>query len=222
MFRIDAICDRINFKLVEDEENLKNCEETSEKFQEDLLTEILKHDETQQTRKRIYQTLNRPGAIEELATVMRIINKNYEQEIINKETKIATHLMAIFLHSLESPVIWFNFCEIISSNRFENVRKSFNELLSRHQIVLVKILEIIRNYFDSLCEFNEEFFIDTTSELLNKKLQSLQLHEVILVIHQILSIHDIAGYVSQKIFLDFDFNPSFVNYLKLSLNNLTL
>lgn len=228
MFRIDAICDRINFKVFENDEPSDTYKDASEKHQEDQMMKILTDNDIRRelTRTRMSQVLNKTGAeaIGALGTVMKIVNQNYEQERVNHEIGFATHLMAILMNLLEtSPCIWHNFSEIISLDHYEeNVRKTLNDLLRRHQIVFVKILKITRNYFDSLCEFNGQFFIDTTSELLNKKLHSLQLHLMILLVHQLLSIPDIAEYVSQKVFVDFDFNPSFVNYLKLSLSNLTL
>lgn len=222
MFRIDAVFDRISFQQSERADTLNEYSDLTEKLHEVSVINALKNNEN---RKKLITSLssNDHDNIEILRIVMKIITENYERERINYEVAVATNLMAILLRLIEStPAIWIKFSEIISNNKHEKVRETFDQLLSKHQIVVMKILEITRKYFDTICEFNGEFFIDTNCELINKKFHTLKLQQVVLVVHQMLSNKDVAGFVSQKIFDDFELSPSFVCYLKSSLNNLSM
>lgn len=225
MFRIDAICDRISFQSDEHHESIECYIKSSDQLREEFLISALKND-IENNRKKIIKLLSscdHDNNVELLGTVMKIINERYEQEKIHGEVGVATNLMAIFVHLLNTtPAIHISISKIISENRHEKIRRTFDELLTKHQLIVMKFLEIIGKFFETICEFNGEFFIDTNCNSINKSFHSLQLQQVILIVHQLLSNGEIARYVKQKIFVDFKLSPSFIQYLKMCLNNLTL
>lgn len=219
MYRIEGICDRIEFDGIEIEDAENKFKEIAKTFEEESFINLIKNYQRSDPQLKIFKLISRIGAQKELKIIFNLINKNYEAERTRREKGMGTYLMAILLNFMNHQNFWINISEIVSSTNNEEVKKSLNGFLS-HQVVLIKVLKTIENFFKTLCQVDDEYFVDT-SEAKCALFHHLKLNQVILIIHQLLQIPEIAGFVSQKIFVHFELSPEFIRFLKINLRNLS-
>lgn len=222
MYRIDGIFDRISNRTAEADNALNDYREAKARLQEESLLILFKDFAKKETQEKIDRLINNP-AFTEISVIFRIIDKQMPQERLKQSKGIASHLLAILLHNLShSKELWNKLILIIGNNSEASV-DDFNKLLKR-QSILNRIIDVMGDYLKCLCQIGDEFFIDTEAAT-EKKIElykSIEVSQMVLVIHHLLNQPHTSTFTHNKVFCTFELSPSFINYLRLMLRNLSL
>lgn len=220
MYRLDAVWDRIYFNSIKAENAVNQYKVTSERFREKVFMNLLKDFKTKETQLKIHKLINRPADVKELKLMFSLIDKHLNQEKARQEKGLATHLMAVLLNNFNSKQLWKKVVELVDVKETEELDKFL-----KRQSVMKTMSNVIENYLSSLVQVGDEFLIDCSesSDIKQTELcNSLQVHEMIIVIHHLLFNPKTSGFFHQRIFETFDLSPSCIAFLKLSLRTLSL
>lgn len=224
MYRICGIADRIEFCVIEADNAFNNYKESKEKMQEKIFKTLDFRLQTTQSRINNFINCTTTGFHDELAILFRIIEKELDGEREKRVAGIATHLMAILLNNFAtSHQLWMKIVLIVNNGKEESLN-ALNFFL-RRQCVMNRLASIIEEYFKSLCQIGDDFFIDLHAVKDPKKLKlfkNLQLPQMIVLIHHLINNPPTTYFFKQKIFESFQLTPTFVQHLKVSLRNLSL
>lgn len=221
MYRIDGNYDRIINRITETDNAINKQRELSVNLQDLTLLILLKDFDKKETQQRIHRLI-RSGTSKQLQVVIRTIDKRLDEERATKNKGIACHLLGGLLNNLlHSNNLWRN---IISMTADPEAVNDLNKLLKR-QIVMNRMSTVIEEYFKTLCQVEDEFFVDVQAVTDKKKLSlftSIEVPQMIVIIHHLLSYTDTSQFFQEKIYKAFDLSPAFIKYLKLCLRNLNM
>ena len=186
---------------------------------------LFKDFEDKTSHLKIHRLINNPAVVDELAVLFRTADKHLEDERKHQKRGISATLLAIVMRNLlDSEQLWKKMARIIGTPAHVDTLNELNKVF-KNQCVMQRIATIIKEYLSSLCELNDDFFVDLDSiadEKKRKLFKSIEVSHMILIIHHLLNHHETAKFFAKKIFNTYELSPSFIRFLKLSLRNLSL
>lgn len=231
MYKLDGKIDSINLCVAESDNASNKYKETRDKMQEESIKFLFRNFhsrlDSRETQKKIKELLLSSALIDEMGIIFRVIDKNLKIEQQTGEKGLATHLLAVLLcdELFYSTELWKKMITIIGNPAYSETLETFDNILNR-RCVLRRITDVIENYLKSLCQVEDQFYIDVNTLTDYNKLKffsNIEVSQMILVIHHLLNLkRTTSQYVAEKVFKSFGLSPTFMTFLKLSLRNLSL
>ena len=225
MYKLDGKLDAIELNIAEIDNALNSYKAAKDKLQEEKFMFFFRNYQSREAQAKIYHLITNPDVIEEFGLMLRVIDKNLNKEKHSGVKGLATYLMTMLLSSVKSQQFWKKLFTIIGNPDYSETLNAFNTVLYQKSL-LVCMTDVIEEYLKSLCQVDEDqFYIDLNTINDKKKLKlisSIEVPQIILIIHHLLNHPSTSQYIFNKVFETFELNPAFKKFLKLTLRNFNL